>query len=94
MRRRMLLATVAVDGHHSAYIGNGAVTPDPTLLPDYDADEPEPGTPLLVVDRDGWATLHSVLGRHDGTIEFGPRLPWPDGSIAARFAGTSTPSED
>jgi hypothetical protein len=77
-------ATVMVDAHHSAYVANGALTADPALLPDYEADPPQPGVLLVVGDRDGWATLHRVVDRREGKIEFGPRLPWPDGSIAAR----------
>lgn len=80
------LATVMVNAHHAAYVDAGAVTADPTLLADYAADEPEPGTLLMVADRHGWATLHRVEARDRaaGKIEFGPRIPWPDGTIAAR----------
>jgi hypothetical protein len=78
------LATVRIDAHHSAFVENGAITADPTDLPDYEADEPNPGTLLMVGDRDGWATLHRIERREGGKIEFGPRLPWPDGGIAAR----------
>jgi hypothetical protein len=78
------LATVMVNAHHSVYVANGAITADPTLLADYEADLPEPGTLLMVADREGWATLHRVEGRANGKIEFGPRIPWPDGAVAAR----------
>lgn len=78
------LATARVNAHHSAYVDNGAITADPALLPDYAADEPEPGTLLMVGDRAGWATLHRVEKRAAGKIEFGARICWPDGSIAAR----------
>lgn len=78
------LATVVVDAHHSAYVDAGAVTDDPTLRPEYDGADPAPGTLLIVADRDGWATLHRVEARRPGKVEFGPRLPWPGGGIAAR----------
>lgn len=78
------LATVMVDAHHSAFVGVGGITADPTLLEDYTAAEPTPGTLLMVGDRDGWATLHRVETRSSGKIAFGARLPWPDGTVAAR----------
>jgi hypothetical protein len=80
------LATAMLDGHHSAYVAGGARTPDPTLTPGYDADPPEPGVLLMAVDREGWATLHrvEVRDRAAGKIEFGPRIPWPEGDSAAR----------
>jgi hypothetical protein len=80
------LATVMVNAHHSAYVEGGAITADPTLLPDYAADQPEPGVLVMVGDRDGWATLHRIQARDIGAgkIDFGPRIPWPDGSVAAR----------
>jgi hypothetical protein len=86
-------ATAGVDAPHAAYVNNGAITLDPTLLSDYDADEPDVGTRLVVMDRDGWATLHIVEARGGGKIEFGQRIPWPDGSIAARrIASSSSPA--
>lgn len=80
------LATLALDAHHSAYVESGAIAADPTLLTDYTADQPDPGTLLCVSDREGWGTLHRVerRDRAAGKIEFGPRIPWPDGRIAAR----------
>lgn len=80
------VATVMVNASHAAYVDTGGVTADPTLLSDYDAAEPEPGTLLMVADRDGWATLHRVEARERvrGVIEFSERIPWPDGQIAAR----------
>lgn len=79
-------ATTMVDGDHAAYVDTGAITTDPTLLPDYDAAQPEPGVLLVVVDRAGWGTLHRVEARDRsaGTIEFSARIAWPDGSTAAR----------
>ena len=80
------LATVRVAAPHAAYVASGGVTDDPAALSDYDAADPEPGTLLVVCDLDGWATLHRVEARERSTslIEFGPRIPWPDGSTAAR----------
>lgn len=80
------LATVMIDAHHSAYVDNGAITADPTLVAGYDAAEPEAGTLLVVADRHGWGTLHRIerRDRAAGKIEFGPRIPWPDGAVAAR----------
>lgn len=74
---------VAVGVHHGHYVGSGAITdatPDMVL-----------GSLLFVQDRDGWATLHRVEGfsYRDGRrlVSFGPRVPWPDGEIAARYTG-------
>jgi hypothetical protein len=80
------LATVMVNAPHAAYVHTGGVTADPTLLPDYEAAEPEPGVLIMVGDREGWATLHRVEARErsTGKIQFSERIPWPDGSIAAR----------
>jgi hypothetical protein len=80
------MATAALDGHHAAYVEAGARTPDPTLTPGYDAAEPNVGVLIVVMDGEGWMTLHrvEVRDRVEGKIEFGPRLPWPDGSSAAK----------
>lgn len=78
------LATTGVHGHHSRYVDSGASTPAPDSQPDYEADPAVPGTAILVVDSEGWATVHMILSRVGGTITFGPRLAWPDGSTAAR----------
>jgi hypothetical protein len=88
------MATVMVDADHAAYVDAGGVTPDPTLLLDYSADEPEPGTLLMVADRRGWATLHRVEIRADGKIAFGRRIPWPDGRTAARRLPTALPGKE
>lgn len=77
-------ATVCIGVHHSAYVEHGAITGDPTVVPGYDCDPPEPGTLLVARDVDGWMTLHRIERRAGGKIEFGQRLPWPDGGIAAR----------
>jgi hypothetical protein len=70
-----------VDGHHSQYVENGALTDAP-------GGGGIVGKLLFVVDRDGWATLHraEAMRYRDGKrlVSFGPRLCWPDGSIAAR----------
>jgi hypothetical protein len=74
---------VAVGAHHSAFVESGAIT---------DA-KPEMGigSLLFVQDQDGWATLHRAEGfsYRDGhrLVSFGPRIPWPDGKIAARQTG-------
>jgi hypothetical protein len=81
------IATAGINAHHSEYTEAGAITPDPTLVAGYDADQPDVGTHLVVMDRDGWGTLHIIERREAGKIEFGPRVPWPDGSLAARRLG-------
>lgn len=80
------LATVMVAVPHAAFVATGGVTGDPSLLPDYDCADPEPGTLLMVADVDGWATLHRIEARErtTGRIQFSERIPWPDGSVAAR----------
>lgn len=77
-------AVVAVDAHHSAFVWFGACTDAPD-------DKMPRGSLLLVQDKDGWATLHRVLLTHVSGgkryVDFGPRVAWPDGSIAARHTG-------
>jgi hypothetical protein len=74
---------VTVDGHHSQYVHDGALTDAP-------GGAGIIGMLLMVVDRDGWATLHraeAMRYQHGKQlVSFGPRIPWPDGSIAARKA--------
>jgi len=72
---------VSVDGHHRDYVWTGALTDAPGgggII----------GMLLMVVDRDGWATLHRAEGlryQHGlRTVSFGPRIAWPDGDIRAR----------
>jgi len=74
---------VAVGAHHRNYVESGAITdaqPEMAL-----------GSLLFVQDQDGWATLHRAEGFSylDGhrRVSFGPRVPWPDGEIAARHTG-------
>lgn len=71
-----------VDGLHKTYVDTGLVVDDITGRCSLDA-------PFLVIDREGWATLHRVMGirRQNGRrlAVLGPREPWPDGSIPARY---------
>lgn len=80
---------VAVGAHHSAYVGTGALT-DAT-------EEMALGMLLFVQDQDGWATLHRAesFTYREGRrfVSFGPRVPWPDGKIAARHTG-QVPSQE
>jgi hypothetical protein len=82
-------AIVAVGAHHSQFVEAGAIT-DAT-------PEMELGMLLFVQDQDGWATLHRAEGftYRDGhrLVSFGPRIPWPDGKIAARHTGQKPSGE-
>jgi len=72
---------LGVDAEHGMYVNAGFTTHDEDRLCSLDQ-------PVLAYDRDGWVTLHRVMGirRRDGRrlVVVGPRLPWPDGSTAAR----------
>ncbi len=80
-------AVLGVDAIHGMYVGSGLTTRDPKNQCALDQ-------PVLLVDRDGWVTLHRVMGlrRRDGErlVVVGPREPWPDGSIQARTSSTGT----
>lgn len=88
------VASVCLSGsvHHSKYVDLGAET----ALADH--EKPSLGSLLVVVDSDGWATAHRVTGiyRRQGrrTVAFGPRVPWPDGSIGARNMARIAPDFD
>lgn len=76
-------AVLAPPVHHRAYVDAGGQFQD-TSGQDVGLD-----WLLLVVDGELWATLHRVQGiyRRPGgvrVVKFGPRIPWPDGRIAAR----------
>lgn len=75
---------IALNAHHSQFVAQGAVTDAKPGL--------AAGTLLMVQDRDGWLTLHRVEGviidARGERVAFGPRIPWPDGSIAARQSGS------
>ena len=72
---------LGVNAKHAMFVGAGLVTPD-------EGRQCSLGDPVIVMDRDEWFTLHTVEGiRMRGgkrLAVIGPRIPWPDGSIAAR----------
>lgn len=76
--------------HHSLYVHVGATC---TRGPDMKL-----GGLLMVFDREGWATLHHIVGfsYQDGQrfAAFGPRDPWPDGTIAARKCPVAIPDDE
>lgn len=77
-----LESVILAGGHHSLYVGAGLVT-DAIEGHDYTLD-----MLILVVDGDRWSTLHRLNGIWRGggrrKLNIGPRVPWPDGSTAAR----------
>lgn len=74
---------VALGAHHGEYVAGGAMT---KATPEMVLD----GL-LFVQDVDGWATMHRVEGFRyragEKLVMVGPRVAWPDGSIAARQTG-------
>lgn len=80
-------------GHHSTYVDEGFETSKP---PDLKCSL---DSLLVVVDGDGWSTLHRVQGilrRPGGVINLrlGPRVAWPDGRVAARPLSAYAPEAD
>ena len=80
---------LGVNADHALYVDSGFTTDDENR--DCSLDQP-----VLAYDRDGWTTLHRVMGirLRDGRrlVVVGQRVPWPDGSVEARKMPGWTPT--